>query len=347
MWGRILLGIGLVGVCLLLAACAGFVAPIHLLFDLTLGWALYFAQLVPSVRPNLVAILWGFCCLIMLGFGGHAFLRWLHGQMAAASDQANPPPKPWPLRLTLALLALVIFMFVAGISAVGVAHQTAWLVTSSDPIIDREHSLRYISARIYSEQNMRDLVMALRKYSEEDPERRLPSAAITNPEGQPVLSWRVALLPYLGEKELLKEFRLAEPWDSPHNLRLLPRMPKIYASPLYPGRESDPIRTHYRVFTGVGTAFEGGRGLRLEDDFPDGLMNTIFVIEAKESVPWTKPDELPYDAEGPLPAFGFSSTNTFAAAMGDGSIGRFAIDADDSDIRPAITRNAGDSFRRR
>ena len=31
------------------------------------------------------------------------------------------------------------------------------------------------------------------------------------------LSWRVALLPYVGEGKLYAEFKLDEPWDSAHN----------------------------------------------------------------------------------------------------------------------------------
>jgi hypothetical protein len=60
---------------------------------------------------------------------------------------------------------------------------------------------------------------------------RLPPAAVYGPDGQPLLSWRVLVLPYLGHAGLYQEFHLNEPWDSPHNLALLPRMPAVYAPP--------------------------------------------------------------------------------------------------------------------
>ena len=51
--------------------------------------------------------------------------------------------------------------------------------------------------------------------------RGFPPAAITSPGGKPLLSWRVAILPYIDEKALYKKFKLDEPWDSPHNKELL------------------------------------------------------------------------------------------------------------------------------
>jgi hypothetical protein len=42
------------------------------------------------------------------------------------------------------------------------------------------------------------------------------------------LSWRVHLLPELGEDELYRKFHLDEPWDSPHNLPLVTEMPAAF-----------------------------------------------------------------------------------------------------------------------
>ncbi len=42
------------------------------------------------------------------------------------------------------------------------------------------------------------------------------------------LSWRVHLLPFLEEAELYRQFHLDEPWDRPHNMSLVERMPKAY-----------------------------------------------------------------------------------------------------------------------
>ena len=55
-----------------------------------------------------------------------------------------------------------------------------------------------------------------------------------NANWRPLLSWRVAILPDLGERELYEQFHLDEPWNSPHNLVLVGRMPKVYAHPADP-----------------------------------------------------------------------------------------------------------------
>src|SRR5262245_18888701 len=46
-------------------------------------------------------------------------------------------------------------------------------------------------------------------------------ADIRGADGKPLLSWRVALLPYLEQDGLYRRFQLNEPWDSEHNLKVL------------------------------------------------------------------------------------------------------------------------------
>ena len=61
--------------------------------------------------------------------------------------------------------------------------------------------------------------------------QRFP-ADIVDASGEPLLSWRVHLLPYLGHLDLHRRFRLDERWDSPHNAALLEQIPDVYARPL-------------------------------------------------------------------------------------------------------------------
>jgi hypothetical protein len=134
---------------------------------------------------------------------------------------------------------------------------------------------------------------------------RLPPAVIRDPNGKPLYSWRVLLLPFLEAGDLYKRFNLDEPWDSPHNAALLSQMPKVYSAPS-PAGQGPPSsgQTYYQVFTGPGTAFEEPYGLRLPADFPDGTSMTILVVEAGTPVPWTKPADLTYQRNGPLPDLG-------------------------------------------
>jgi len=110
----------------------------------------------------------------------------------------------------------------------------------------------------------------------------------------------VLLLPYLEANDLYSQFRLSEPWNSSHNLALLPRMPKVFATPadMPVGMQAEPFTTFYQVFVGKGTAFEGSPGLRLP------AAKTGLIFEAGSAVPWTKPIDLAYEVDQPLPDLG-------------------------------------------
>jgi RNA polymerase sigma factor (sigma-70 family) len=147
---------------------------------------------------------------------------------------------------------------------------------------------------------LRQLGLALATYV--DDKGHMPPPAIRDKQGKALLSWRVALLPYLDEslKDLHDEFRLDEAWDSLHNKKLLEKMPHFYASP-----SRDPGKAHhtfYQVFTAENTAFPPGPGLNPKNI--KGLEKTILIIEAHEAVPWTKPLDLPYEGGKPVPKLG-------------------------------------------
>jgi len=327
------LGLAFAIVCLLLAGM-GALYPVEFLFNLAIGWALYCVRVLPQVHPSIEGILTAVVSLVALAFGMHWFLRWLHGQLQVSERFDERDFRAWPFRRTGVLLALIVLMFVAGIAAVGMIHQTAWLLTAPEPLV---RGGRDLTAAIISQSNLRTLATAMHDYK--GVKGTLPPAASRDREGRPLLSWRVLILPYLEEEALFKEFRLDEPWDGPHNLRLLSRMPTIYAPPLA-NSSFNPYSTHYQVFTGKGTAFEGQHGLRLPDDFPGGTTDTILIVEAAEAVPWTKPEDVPYYQNGPLPALGNLSLDYFPVVMADGRVDRiYRKDAEES-IRARITRNA-------
>lgn len=147
---------------------------------------------------------------------------------------------------------------------------------------------------------------------------RFPQARPRNDKGQPTLSWRVHILPYLGENELYKEFHLDEPWDSPHNSRLIERMPPVFASSSrYDGDST--TRTRFQVFTGPDTLFPDDSKTTRRDVL-DPEASTFLLVEAREPVPWTKPDDLAYQRDRDLPKLGASSTEGFYAATVDGAV---------------------------
>jgi hypothetical protein len=174
---------------------------------------------------------------------------------------------------------------------------------------------------------------------------RLPPAVVYGSDGQPLYGWRVLILPYIEEDDLYKQFHLDEPWDSPHNIALLPQMPATYAPPGSKVSKVPPHHTVCHVFVGKGAAFEGREGLRLPMDFPDGTSNTILVIEGGPPVPWTKPEEIDYAPDRPLPPLCTLFKHGFRVAMADGSSRWLTDDISEATLRAMITRNGGETLK--
>jgi len=174
-------------------------------------------------------------------------------------------------------------------------------------------------ARRRSQNNLKQLVLTLHMMN--DVYRSLPPAAHSDKDGKPLLSWRVQILPYIEESALYVQFKMNEPWDSPHNIKLLPKMPKVFA-PVGGVKTKEPYSTFYQAIVGPGCAFEPGANKRLSipRDFTDGTSNTIGLVEGYEAVPWTKPADVTFDPKQPLPRFGGLFTDGFHAALMDGSV---------------------------
>jgi hypothetical protein len=165
----------------------------------------------------------------------------------------------------------------------------------------------------------------------------LPPAVLRDPElgnqAQPY-SWRVALLPFLGEDTLFSQYRRDEPWDSPANKAVLASMPRVFAAP-----DSDRAvygLTPYQVLVGPGTAFERP-GLRVRlGDFPRGADQTILIVEAADPVFWTKPEDLSYAPDGPLPKVGGLVGNGLHAVFVDCSVRWFEARHEESTLRTLV-----------
>jgi hypothetical protein len=162
---------------------------------------------------------------------------------------------------------------------------------------------------------LRAVARAMLQYN--DRYGHFPVWASRSPDGTPLLSWRVHLLPFLGEEALYKQFHLDEPWDSQHNAALVERMPAAYRS----HDELPAGKTSFAVFVGEEAPFGDEQGIRMVDVW-DGPENTIMVVEAgpDKAIPWTKPEDLPYDAENPVAAVGHSELARFLAAYFDGTV---------------------------
>jgi hypothetical protein len=188
-----------------------------------------------------------------------------------------------------------------------------------------------------STNNLKQIALAMHNYNATY--GHFPAAVVMGPDGKTPHSWRVAILPFLEQNELFKAYKMDEPWDSPNNKKVLEKMPRVYnAAPSQPSTMSS-----YYVLSGTDTAFPGERGIAITD-ITDGSSNTILAVEAKPTIPWTKPEDLEYDPKKPLPKFGGYFPEGFNAALCDGSVRFIANSIAEQTMRALITRNGGEVF---
>jgi hypothetical protein len=190
--------------------------------------------------------------------------------------------------------------------------------------------------------NLFRLNLAIRMYARKEG-GLLPPSAVLDKGGNPLLSWRVLLLPYLGEQELFNEFGLDKAWDSEQNKKLIRKMPPVFSL----GRSSGMLgETYFKVFVGPGTLFEPELEFSTHDINRTGRLTSIITIaEAREGVPWTKPVDIAYGPSRSFPQLGaLAPDEGFHVALLDGSV-RFVKAKFDRDVfRLALTINHKKEF---
>jgi hypothetical protein len=174
---------------------------------------------------------------------------------------------------------------------------------------DHERKMRVARNR------MKNIVLAMHNYH--DLNHSFPPAFVVGPDAKPWHSWRMLLLPFLNQKPLYDKYHFDEPWNGPHNIKLLDEMPDIYSEPLY--GEGHKGCTPYVAIVGEKAAFSptGGKfgdqqsyrgrilGLRAIEggrpisEFKDGVSNTVLLgtVGPNRKIPWLKPEDLVFDGK--------------------------------------------------
>ncbi len=207
---------------------------------------------------------------------------------------------------------------------------------------------RDAARRNSSMNNLKQTALAIHNYV--DSNHHLPAAATRDDAGNPLWSWRVAILPYLDETPLFDAFAKDEPWNGPANQPLVAREPSVYVSPGANNRM--PGETHVLAIVDREAAFtpEGPIGF---EDIKDGAANTLLAVELQDSgVMWSEPRDLSIDEfiaamkrqpgePGPRPIYHAGVCAVFA----DGSTRLLAPDLHEAVLRSLCTRAGGENVR--
>ncbi len=202
-------------------------------------------------------------------------------------------------------------------------------------------SAREAARRSQCVNNLKQIGLAMHNYH--DSYGCFPPAAITDKNGKPLLSWRVAILPFMESSPIYNKFHLDEPWNSPHNLTLLNPTPNYYLCPSDPTLK--PGMTAYQVIVDAHSIFRPDFQPVPIADVTDGTSFTILVGESRKAVPWTAPEDLPLDMTVPqsgLDSFHSFHSGGYNALFADGSVKFLKTWIKPEVLKALITRDGGE-----
>jgi len=125
---------------------------------------------------------------------------------------------------------------------------------------------------------------------------------IKNEAGNEVLSWRVALLPYLEQKSLYDQFDLQAAWDSEANQELYKETVAVYQTPA----ADAPFGTTWKMLP----------------DMPARMMFIAAGVGKGTTTYWTQPDNFTLDPADPAASLGEEPEGGYVVAFRDGHIER-------------------------
>jgi hypothetical protein len=211
--------------------------------------------------------------------------------------------------------------------------------------------------RTYCMNNLHQLAVALLSYHQDH--HRFPPAYTLGPDGTPWHSWRVLILPYLGEKALYDQYDFDEPWNGPNNSRLAAQLSEIYvySCPSDAKAQSNQCTDYFAVL-GPNAAWPGDRAAS-KANFIDGLGRTILIVESTgRGVHWMEPKDLSFEEAaagiGPVGGPGLSSAHVVPGglfhhdvpgmnvAFAGGSVHTLSQSTPPETLRALLTRAGGD-----
>ena len=158
-----------------------------------------------------------------------------------------------------------------------------WLLS---PAILKLKARRDVAA---CKQNLQRIAKALNAYAADY--GTYPPPVVYDAAGVPMHSWRVLILPYLGEKRLYGRYDMSRPWNAAENANMQAQIPSVYISPANSNAKMSG-ESNYMLVKGAGTLFPSTGPLK-PSAVADGLDNTLLVVEtANSTIAWTDPRDL-------------------------------------------------------
>ncbi len=141
---------------------------------------------------------------------------------------------------------------------------------------------------------LHQIVMTLEDYRQAN--GHYPPAALVDENGRPMHSWRILILPYLGDEDaqrVYEQYDFDEPWDGSHNAELSAQMPSLFACP---NADGEPGETHFLAVVGPQTLWPDPTGPTPTRRYvTDGPRETIAIVESSTGINWLEPRDLSFE----------------------------------------------------
>ncbi|MDX1967530.1 MAG: DUF1559 domain-containing protein, partial [Planctomycetaceae bacterium] len=213
---------------------------------------------------------------------------------------------------------------------------------------------QHLEHRNLCKENLKQIGLGFNTHYDED--QRFSDLVVTT--GQQCRSWRVDLLPYVGEQDLPDPYVDTAAWNHEVNLPAAKHRVGAYVRPSTPEPRDSRQRwfTAYAGVRGPNSMFPEGRGLMI-GDIADGSTNTFMIVEAcGRQIVWTEPRDIDVSrqqfgvnlpGEQPGRSHGLLSSYHRDGAhvlMADGSVRFISEDASPELLRALSTASRADSI---
>jgi prepilin-type processing-associated H-X9-DG protein len=352
---RILKPILWILVVLVLLLFLGLSWPVELVLYLLLGWALFLVRVGQQIEYDWPTIALSIGLTAVFAFGLHRLLAWLYSSYRDGNDvvtlaqrtSASGNGASWSTRWTAAVVTMVLMLFVAGTSTVGITHQIFWLATSPGPLF--QSGTREAALRNQSLNQLKQLAIGAQDYQKAG--QVLPPGAVFDSRRRALHGWQALLLPFIEQSALYDRIDFSRPWTDDTNAGAFQIHVSVYQTALAQRHDlpqADDKGYSLSDYASNTRVIGPGPALPLSE-ITDGPSKTIVFGEALENrKPWG------YPANWRDPALGLNrSADGFGApwssrvvnfAFADGHCESISEDINPKVLRALATPAGGDSI---